>query len=62
MGEIGGNDYNHALTAGKSIDEVETYVPYVINTIVLAVNVRIYTIYTFEFSLFYFHNNLFKSG
>ncbi|KAI3498702.1 hypothetical protein L1887_34481 [Cichorium endivia] len=38
MGEIGGNDYNHALVAGKSIDEVETYVPFVINTIVSAVN------------------------
>lgn len=41
MGEIGGNDYNHALVAGKSIDEVETYVPFVINTIISAVNVRI---------------------
>ncbi|CAH1439153.1 unnamed protein product [Lactuca virosa] len=38
MGEIGGNDYNHALVAGKSIDEVETYVPFVINTIISAVN------------------------
>ncbi|KAI3764924.1 hypothetical protein L2E82_14941 [Cichorium intybus] len=38
MGEIGGNDYNHALIAGKSIDEVETYVPYVINTIAIVVN------------------------
>ncbi|KAJ0645437.1 putative sinapine esterase [Helianthus annuus] len=38
MGEIGGNDYNHALESGKSIAEVETYVPYVINAIISAVN------------------------
>lgn len=40
MGEIGGNDYNHALIAGKSIDEVKTYVPLVIEAIVSTVNVR----------------------
>lgn len=40
MGEIGGNDYNHALQAGKSIDEVETYIPFVIEAIGSAVNVR----------------------
>ncbi|KAJ9546975.1 hypothetical protein OSB04_019518 [Centaurea solstitialis] len=40
MGEIGGNDYNHALMAGKSIDDLETYVPLVIKTIVSAINVR----------------------
>lgn len=38
MGEIGGNDYNHALAAGKSIDEVEPYVPLVIKAIVSAIN------------------------
>ncbi|KAL7606466.1 hypothetical protein Lser_V15G16356 [Lactuca serriola] len=38
MGEIGGNDYNHALQAGKSIDEVETYIPFVIEAIGSAVN------------------------
>lgn len=38
MGEIGGNDYNHALVAGKSIDEIETYVPLVIKAIVSAIN------------------------
>ncbi|KAJ9563128.1 hypothetical protein OSB04_008288 [Centaurea solstitialis] len=38
MGEIGGNDYNHALVAGKSIDEVETYVPFVITAMVSAIN------------------------
>ncbi|KAK1424791.1 hypothetical protein QVD17_20129 [Tagetes erecta] len=38
MGEIGGNDYNHAFESGKSIAEVEAYVPFVINAIILAVN------------------------
>ncbi|XP_024987711.1 GDSL esterase/lipase At1g28580-like [Cynara cardunculus var. scolymus] len=38
MGEIGGNDYNHALVAGKSIDEIETYVPLVIKAIVSVIN------------------------
>ncbi|KAI7730943.1 hypothetical protein M8C21_004633 [Ambrosia artemisiifolia] len=38
MGEIGGNDYNHALLAGKSIDELETYVPLVVEAIISAVN------------------------
>ncbi|KAI3719030.1 hypothetical protein L6452_19919 [Arctium lappa] len=38
MGEIGGNDYNHALVAGKSIDEIKTYVPLVIKAIVSAIN------------------------
>ncbi|PWA42668.1 GDSL-like Lipase/Acylhydrolase superfamily protein [Artemisia annua] len=38
MGEIGGNDYNYALEYGKSIVEVKTYVPFVIDTIISAVN------------------------
>lgn len=38
VGEIGGNDYNHALILGKSIEEVEPYVPFVVSTIVLAIN------------------------
>ncbi|KAJ0448536.1 putative sinapine esterase [Helianthus annuus] len=38
MGEIGGNDYNHALESGKSIDEVEGYVPFVIKAIISAIN------------------------
>ncbi|KAL7606469.1 hypothetical protein Lser_V15G16353 [Lactuca serriola] len=38
MGEIGGNDYNHALLAGKSIDEVGTYVPFVVETIISTIN------------------------
>ncbi|XP_071706725.1 GDSL esterase/lipase At1g28580-like [Rutidosis leptorrhynchoides] len=38
MGEIGGNDYNHAFTAGKSIDDVEAYIPSVIKAIISTVN------------------------
>ncbi|XP_076930394.1 GDSL esterase/lipase At1g28580-like [Bidens hawaiensis] len=38
MGEIGGNDYNHAVIAGKPIQELKSYVPLVINTIVSAIN------------------------
>ncbi|PWA64323.1 SGNH hydrolase-type esterase domain-containing protein [Artemisia annua] len=38
MGEIGGNDYNVPFFAGKSIDEVESYVPLVIDTIISAIN------------------------
>ncbi|KAK1425373.1 hypothetical protein QVD17_20725 [Tagetes erecta] len=38
VGEIGGNDYNLPLVTGKSIEEVKSYVPLVIDTIVLAVN------------------------
>ena len=41
MGEIGGNDYNHALSAGKSIDDVEEYVPFVIKAIISTINVCI---------------------
>ncbi|KAI3719031.1 hypothetical protein L6452_19920 [Arctium lappa] len=37
MGEIGGNDYNHALLSGKSIDEVEIYVPLVVKAIISTV-------------------------
>ncbi|KAI7749243.1 hypothetical protein M8C21_030887, partial [Ambrosia artemisiifolia] len=38
MGEIGGNDYNHAVIAGKPISELKSYVPLVINTIVSSIN------------------------
>ncbi|MFS7905393.1 putative sinapine esterase [Helianthus anomalus] len=38
MGEIGGNDYNHELRAGKPINEVKSFVPLVIKTIIAAVN------------------------
>ncbi|KAJ9536049.1 hypothetical protein OSB04_un000785 [Centaurea solstitialis] len=37
VGEIGGNDYNRPLALGKSIEEVESYVPFVVSTIVLAI-------------------------
>ncbi|BAT87167.1 hypothetical protein VIGAN_05051000 [Vigna angularis var. angularis] len=33
VGEIGGNDFNHPLVVGKSIAEVKSYLPNVINTI-----------------------------
>ncbi|XP_016648562.1 PREDICTED: GDSL esterase/lipase At1g28590-like isoform X2 [Prunus mume] len=38
MGEIGGNDYNNALLAGKSIEKVQAYVPLVIETIASTIN------------------------
>ncbi|KAI7734234.1 hypothetical protein M8C21_011547 [Ambrosia artemisiifolia] len=38
MGEIGGNDYNIPLSKGKSIDEVQSYVPLVIDTIISTIN------------------------
>ncbi|GKA58824.1 hypothetical protein Tco_0758137 [Tanacetum coccineum] len=38
MGEIGGNDYNGPFFSGKSIDEVKSYVPLVIDTIISAIN------------------------
>ena len=31
MGEIGGNDYNHAFFNGKSIQEIGTYVSHVVS-------------------------------
>jgi hypothetical protein len=39
VGEIGGNDYNHPLFSGISLDEVRTFVPDVIRTISLAIHV-----------------------
>ncbi|KAJ0693493.1 putative sinapine esterase [Helianthus annuus] len=36
MGEIGDNDYNHPIVAGKPSNEIKLYVPLVINTIVSA--------------------------
>nr|KAJ0209608.1 hypothetical protein LSAT_V11C400176680 [Lactuca sativa] len=38
MGETGMNEYINALEDGKSIDEVETYVPFVVEAIISAVN------------------------
>lgn len=40
MGEIGGNDYNHALLADKTLDEIQTFVNHVINAIAVTINVR----------------------
>ncbi|KAM7530597.1 hypothetical protein LguiB_034007 [Lonicera macranthoides] len=38
MGEIGGNDYNHALLAGRSLEEVQSFMTPVINEISSAIN------------------------
>nr|GEY77973.1 GDSL esterase/lipase At1g28580-like [Tanacetum cinerariifolium] len=38
MGEIGGNDYNPPIIAGKPFEELKSYVPLIINTIVSAIN------------------------
>ncbi|XP_076902487.1 GDSL esterase/lipase At1g31550-like [Bidens hawaiensis] len=38
VGEIGGNDYNIPLSLGKHIDEIQPYVPLVIDTIISVVN------------------------
>ncbi|KAF5196250.1 GDSL esterase/lipase [Thalictrum thalictroides] len=37
MGEIGGNDYNNAFFQGKSMEEIRTYVPSVVQAIANAV-------------------------
>lgn len=42
VGEIGGNDFNYPLFIQKSISEVKTYVPHVINAITSAINELIY--------------------
>ncbi|CAN4091965.1 unnamed protein product [Withania somnifera] len=38
MGEIGGNDYNHPFSQGKSREEIQSYVPEVIMAIGVAIN------------------------
>ncbi|CAI9300198.1 unnamed protein product [Lactuca saligna] len=38
MGEIGGTDYNNPIMQDKSIDEVESYIPLVTDTIISAIN------------------------
>ncbi|KAL7211669.1 hypothetical protein ACSBR2_014508 [Camellia fascicularis] len=38
MGEIGGNDYNHAFDSGRKIEEIQSFVPPVINAIGSAIN------------------------
>lgn len=47
MGEIGGNDYYNALMDGRSVEEIQTFVPTVVNGIVLAINVKYLIIYQF---------------
>lgn len=37
MGEIGGNDYNNAFMDGRSVEEIRTFVPLVINAISSAI-------------------------
>lgn len=39
VGEIGGNDYNHALLAGISKDLVQTFVPPVVGRIASVITV-----------------------
>ncbi|XP_047973950.1 GDSL esterase/lipase At1g28570-like [Salvia hispanica] len=38
VGEIGGNDYNHALLDGKSMESVKNFVPQVVGAITSAIN------------------------
>lgn len=40
MGEIGGNDYNHAFESGRSIQEIRSFVHLVVNVISSAIDVR----------------------
>ena len=40
MGEIGGNDYNYAFWQGKNTEETIELVPFVVDTIASAINVR----------------------
>lgn len=40
MGEIGGNDFNYGFLGNSTKEEVESYVPAVINTISSAIQVR----------------------
>ncbi|TYG71967.1 hypothetical protein ES288_D05G441700v1 [Gossypium darwinii] len=41
MGEIGGNDYNHAFMQGKNIENIRQLVPLVVDIISSSINVRI---------------------
>ncbi|URD75827.1 lipid catabolic process [Musa troglodytarum] len=38
VGEIGGNDYNHPLLQGRSVDEIKTFVPNVVGAISSAIS------------------------
>lgn len=39
MGEIGGNDYGHALVSGKHVDEIKWYIHLVVDNIASAITV-----------------------
>jgi hypothetical protein len=39
MGEVGGNDYNHLIVRGKSLDELHEIVPNVVGAISSAIKV-----------------------
>jgi hypothetical protein len=43
VGELGVNDYSYVWNAGKTEDQVMTYVPKVVKKIALAVEVYIYS-------------------
>ena len=47
VGEIGGNDYNHALLDGKSMESVKNFVPQVVGAITSAINVINYATTTY---------------
>lgn len=40
VGEIGGNDYNHAFLAGVSKEVIQTFVAPVVDAIASTINVR----------------------
>ena len=46
MGEIGGTDYNNPIVGNKPIDQLNSNVPLVIDTIISAVNVTTQIIQT----------------
>jgi hypothetical protein len=41
VGEFGGNDYNAALFAGRTMSEVHGYVPWVVSKLIRGIEVRI---------------------
>lgn len=47
VGEVGGNDYNHLIVRGKSLDELHELVPKVVGTITSAITVCISPAFTF---------------
>ena len=41
MGEIGGNDYNNAFFVRRSLEEMQSFVPSVVDVIAWAINVSV---------------------